>query len=920
MICKVCGSEFNIENFDVCPYCLTPVILESEDVIESKEAKEETESVDNNENIEVENAESEVADDPETEEDDYVVTEEDLIEEIEEESVDEEEVLIDEIGLSVRAVNAFRRAKIYTLNELIEFLAVNSVSDLRNVGAKTVKETEELIEKLRTGELEIIRSKTIDNVVSEGPIFGNISSDLDYLSIDALIELGLSKKLVSNFLQNNIKCCEELRCLSKKDLSNIIGSRYIDRLPAVASLLENDIISLLDYVLEKNRGSREYNIFLRRAKGETLQEIADNPGSEDEGVITRERVRQIERNYSRSVMPFVRELFYILKGGNAYVTVQDIVDIYDDDEYDQILLAACKSFEEFEYLDFAELFVEKEEGVSAEQVLKNLVTEIIGDGADIFECRELIEEVLTENKFDYIDIEAVVSLLKKYNYTIYGSFAVKGRSNYATVCMYLIRKLFPNGIKLSQSESEQSEDLIKLRQVIDDKYSGLSVPSSDRALSSTLVRSGLILRGRGMYISQEFILIDESLLQEIKSYIDAKETNKVFYNEIYSDFEGVLNMLCGVDNYNYLHGILAMRFPDSYEYGRDYLLKNGVNDSEADSIADRIYNYICNVGRPVSKAELVQAFRGFSNIMLIMPFVNDDRLMQWDYNYYACTRILDISHENIANIEETILEIFDENSGYASDGLLYEKVQENNPEFLQKNNINSEMNLHYIVSKLYYSKMDFRRPHIGRKNVIDLSSTKNVILYLLGNPDFFTYDQYLEMCDKMKWSRVTVSAVLYDIEEDYARVSMDGYIRKELFSISDNLISDIKLNIERKSEEGILSLMNLEMDGFPEWNHEWNEFVIETVVKKYYPDLLVVHPSMKNRRYQRGIIVKKELGLYSYPEIVAYKMKLTGSEMMTESQFLSFLVVHNLARKVIPNELTNSDYVKKEGEYYITVK
>lgn len=35
MICKVCGSEFNIENFDVCPYCLTPVILESEDVIES---------------------------------------------------------------------------------------------------------------------------------------------------------------------------------------------------------------------------------------------------------------------------------------------------------------------------------------------------------------------------------------------------------------------------------------------------------------------------------------------------------------------------------------------------------------------------------------------------------------------------------------------------------------------------------------------------------------------------------------------------------------------------------------------------------------------------------------------------------------------------------------------------------------------
>ena len=218
----------------------------------------------------------------------------------------------------------------------------------------------------------------------------------------------------------------------------------------------------------------------------------------------------------------------------------------------------------------------------------------------------------------------------------------------------------------------------------------------------------------------------------------------------------------------------AMRYPDSYEYGRDYLLKNGVVEEDADSIADRIYNYICSIGRPVSKAELVQAFRGFSNVMLIMPFVNDDRLMQWDYNYYACTGILDIEDKDISDLEDAIQEIFEENFCYASDGLLYEKILENRPDFLQRNNINSEMNLHYIVSKLFSSTMDFRRPHIGRKNVIDISSTKSVILYLLGNPDYFTYDQYLDICDKMKWSRVTISAVLYDIEEDYARVSIDG--------------------------------------------------------------------------------------------------------------------------------------------------
>ena len=918
MICKVCGSEFNSENFDMCPYCMTPVIREQEELLNNTETMDEVEDIISNEAVEkeTEDVDSIDAESSYEFEDDYVVTEEDLLEEI----AEEEEVLIDELGLSVRAVNAFRRAKIYTLNELIEFLTINSVADLKNVGAKTVKETEELIEKLRAGELEIVRTKFEGETVSDKPIFENISSDLDYLSIDALIELGLTRKMVSNFLKENIKCCEGLRNLSRKDLTNILGGRCIDRILEVASLLEKDIVSLLDYVLEKGRDSREFRVFLRRAKGETLQEIADNPDREDEGVITRERVRQIERNYARSIMPFVRELFYILKSGNDYVTVQDIVDIYDDDEYDQILLYACKAFEEFEYLDFAEIFVAKESGLSVEQSILRSITEIVGDGIDLYESREIIEEILAEGGFDYIDIEAILSLLKKYNYTLYGSFAVKGKSNYSTVCMYLIRKMFPNGIKLSQSESEQSEDLVQLRQIIDERYSGLSVPSSDRALSSTLVRSGLILRGRGTYISQEYVSIDEALLQEIKSYIDSKETNRVFYNEIYSDFEGVLNVLCGVDNYNYLHGILSMRYPDSYEYGRDCLLKNGVGDADADSMADRIYNYICSLGRPVSKNELVQAFRGFSNVMLIMPFVNDDRLMQWDYNYYACTGILSITDEDINILEESITEIFDENCGYASDGLLYERIQENYPEFIQKNNIDSEMNLHYIVSKLFSSTMDFRRPHIGRKNTIDLSLTKSVIMFLLGNPDYFTYDQYYELCDKMKWSRVTASAVLYDIEEDYARVSVEGYIKKELFSLPEELLRDMKSYIIEECEDGILSLINIELDDFPEWDREWNEFVIETIIKKYFSELVVIQPSMKDRRYQRGIIVKKELGLNSYPEIVAHKMKKTGKEMMTESQFLSFLIVNNLSRKVIPNELSNSDYVKKDGEYYVVVR
>ena len=913
MICKVCGSEFNSENFDLCPFCLTPIEKEdkNENTIATITEVISIQETNTNETIHIFQPKENVAQII----DDYEVTAEDLIEE--EDNCSDDEIMIDELGLSVRAVNAFRRANIHTLGDLIHFLAVNNVSDLRNVGAKTILETENLIRKLQAEGIESLKvTPAMNDNVSESTIFANISTDLDYLSIDALLELGVTHKTVSEFIKNDIRCCGALRVLSKKQISTIVDRRHMEKMPEVATFLEKDIISLLKYVLDNHRGSREYNVFLRRAQGETLQDIADNPDKKEEGKLSRERVRQIERSFTKSIGPYVRELFYILKGDNNFVSVQDLLDIYDDDEFDQIILYACKAFDEFEYLDFADIFVEGVKDYSVESRLFSIIAEIVEDGLDISDKREVIEDALQEYKLDYIDIESVVNLLKKNGYHVYGNFIVKGRSNYSTICMYLIKKYFSNGIKLSQSDSEQSDDLKKLRKIIEEKYNGISMPSSDRAVSSTLVRNGLVLRGRGQYILQEFVSMDEELLAEIKNSIDKKSTDKVFYNEIYAEFEGALNIVCGIDNYNYLHGVLMLRYPDTYEYSRDFLLKNGAIEKDTESIADRIFAYICKKGRPVSKTELFQEFRGFSNVMLMMPFVDDTRLMQWEYNYYTCSGLMDISEVDKENLRECILAIFKENHGYASDGILFEKLSDIRPDFIQKNRIKSEMNLHYIVAKTFADEMDFKRPHIGKKNQIDLSSTKSVVLYLLGNPVEFTFKEYNDVVERMKWSRVTASAVLSDIEQDYVRISLDNYLLKDKLMASEAILSKLWEVIGDKFENGILSLINLEMDDFPEWEFQWNEFIVEAVLKRYFSDIEVIQPTMKDRRYQRGIAVQKACGIFSYSQVVAIKMKEYGYEQMTESQFLTFLVVHNLAKKAIPNELTNSEFVRKEGDFF----
>ncbi|RRC92651.1 hypothetical protein EII25_02990, partial [Erysipelotrichaceae bacterium OH741_COT-311] len=122
MICGSCGNEFSTEKFDVCPYCLNPVkkiyveksVLIQESICEVNEIDEVKIMPETHEKIEIW-----------SQEEDFEIFEEELIDK--NADVQDEEVLIDEIGLSDRMVNALRRAGVHKLNDLVLFLAENSL-------------------------------------------------------------------------------------------------------------------------------------------------------------------------------------------------------------------------------------------------------------------------------------------------------------------------------------------------------------------------------------------------------------------------------------------------------------------------------------------------------------------------------------------------------------------------------------------------------------------------------------------------------------------------------------------------------------------------------------------------------------------------------------------------------------------------
>ena len=917
MICKSCGSEFDIENFDVCPYCLSPVHIAEELIEQVKGAEQEPfdgGTMNNSAFLECEKSETvEIVENS-------VPSGADVTDTVE--NVPSlgggglSETAIENFELSVRAYNVLKRNSINTMEELIRFASENSLYILKNAGVKTVEEIEELVTYYKEGKNVF---KTINEEIEASVIFpfSKISSDFDKLSVLALPELGMSARIAHALVKHGWSVCGDLKNVSEALIEKVVRKASYSEVLAVAERLEKDIVSVLEKLLDDSVDKREGRIFIRRSKGDTLQYIADNPDDKCESTLTRERVRQIERKFGIRLLPFVRVLVDLLVGESGYICVQDLLDVYSKDDYGRIIVHISKMLNEYEYLDFADMFVKRKEGLDIEQKLVSLLVEFVGDGIDLYDNIEKLDELLTENGFSYIGIDAVENLLKKERYHIYGDYVLKGKVSYGVLCVQVIKKHFPQGIKLSQNDVDREEDMIKLRRLVKERYIGIELPESDRALSSALTRCGLVLRGRGMYIPEELVEIDESVLAEIKEKIDNNAEDRVFYNELYSEFEGVLNFTCGIDNYNYLHGVLMRYYPFDYEYSRDYLLKKGATEDSAGTFADRINKFICEVGRPVKKEELMQKFRGFSDIMIAMPFINDKRLLQWEYNCYSCMDIISITQSDRDTLQVLLQKLLNENNGYTSEALLYRCVKNNYPSILEKNNMTSGLNLFYVASKLFGDTYDFRKPHISTKGKFDKFSTKDVALHLMGYPDNISYESYRKVAERMGWPSVTAGLVFSEIEMDYVRVSDDEYVSKTLFSVPETVKSLVREKMSEIMEDGILPLYGICMDEFPEYKYPWNEFLIESIIKKAMDDIVIVQPTIKDRRYQRGIAVLKEKGLISYSQIVAYKMESYGFTSMKESQFLSFLLVHNLCRNMIPNELSNSDYVRKEGDTYI---
>lgn len=887
-------------------------------------------------------------------------------------------ISLEDLDLSNRAYNSLRRNGVHSVAELVHVVSTDAVRQFHNIGAKTVDELTNIVNKIKTGRIKSPGTEldvpptlsgitpSIDTVFSENGFnlfrafcaekgissleelasfdfdqlysisgFGSAKvkrvkeraraalaehsisiitpspakspsnavfeaihdSNLD-LPIESLRYFDYSSKAIHVFLDAEITTLRSLQEISFERAVKLVGRQKGAELCDVLKQFSVPLHQIGESVLDECAQDRSFDIYIQRSSGDSLQVVADCFS------LTRERIRQICAKFERRILPIMQAIAeeLLAQNGTEYFTEEQVLDVFDNDNYDKVIVAALKNCSSYEYLDFAGTFVRKNAYPDAESNLQKLAEEIVGDGINLFDKLEEIEETLSSCGYGFVSEDGFLNLLIKHNYKFYGDYVLKTKKSYGLLGAEIVGEKFPDGIQINNDD-----EISLLRKALEEKYGHLDIPESNRSFI-TRVSVFLVQRGRSQYISPKNIVIDDSVLRDIKEYIDSLPMQDVYYNHIFAEYEGILMMTSNIDNPGFLHGVLAWKYPDEYAYNRDYLRK--LDAAETASLAEQIRAVIVDAGCAVSKKQIFEHFPGLTDAMFNNAFYSSPWLVQWEYGVYNCSDNFSISEDEKVIFRNAIEELLSANNGYCSQEMLHKQVISALPEVCTKNRISTSQNSFYFASLLFDGEFDFSRPHLASKGRFTDLDVKTIAIELLGQPDVLHADKFFALAKKYDWSDVTAGFVFSNIEKEYIRLSKNEYQLSNSFVLStEDLEYVAELLSWFASESWYLPLQKFsDSEEITPSGLHINEFAVKSIIEKYSLGWHTVTPQSKDRRYEKGILVRNDRNITAYDQLIAEVVSEAGIQTLTASRMLSFLQIHQLTYKTIPKELELSEY------------
>lgn len=652
------------------------------------------------------------------------------------------------------------------------------------------------------------------------------------------------------------------------------------------------------------------NCLLLKAQGQTLQEIGESIG------VTRERVRQIIAKTVRKLNFVNGPILEKLMQGQGCFYKSDIKKLFNVPEHLDCFAYILENSETIHYFEFADKFVDsKLIPDDWEAQLRTMMYELVGDAVNYYDILDEVEAELANRKLNFLDASDFMGFLFEQRYIAMGDYIMKRRGVYKRICYDTIRRYFKTGIKLDSDDENQ--DMLRMREIISREYAGYTLPDNNRAITAR-VSPDLILCGRGRYCAPENAVLDENLFAEIVEYINNSEETSLYYAEIFAAFSGRLIAETSVDNANYLHGALRYLYPDDFEYERDLLVKHGMLRV---TFGERLVNAIKSNGGPIAKKELLKQFPGVTDIRIVNAIVADPKLIQWDYNEFNHIDNVHCTDSDADQLHIILDELLNIQGGYSSENNFYSAVKNKYPGFLEKNKIESSLNLFYIAAYLFSKDYRFSRPHIASQAFPDMELTNiNVARFFVADRPELYYQEFVQISQRAGWSNGTFTIILNAIEKDYIRVDLNRYIHRSLFSVTPDAIEATRHQLENLVHDsgyyGIFAIFGY--DGFPAIDYEWNEHLLQSIIENYDMGFRLLEPKVKDRRYKKGIIVFKDNPCQSYEDFVIAQMKADGITSIAKDAFSGYLRRKGLVlTATIPFEFYDGDGLRLEGNNFV---
>lgn len=674
-------------------------------------------------------------------------------------------------------------------------------------------------------------------------------------------------------------------CAALRGRTDEIFSKVIDRIPA-----------------------KRLEIALLRIEGRTLAQIGD------ELKVSRERVRQIESGVALTLKPLIDGMVALLCEGKPYFKTREARKRFGYGRDTTIALYFARFVPDLEYLDFAGTFARRrQDGVSWLARTKEIFDSVLGRDKPV-RLSEKLDELfrrLDEDGMGFINLEDMMSYLKGAGYDFKGKYVCAHSISIAEIIEEEVRRHFPDGIRLTQGRrSVGAGDYDELRELAKKDFD-FELSSSSRAICAAAKRDGLdiTLIGKGLWRTASHLDTDLGIIDAVLEEVDREPGPTIHYKEIFNAHREEMEQ-AGIENPQMLHGVLKHNYPDRYQYRRDYIVrKDSPVAVDRMTMATRLRIFMREAGRPATVEEIKAAIGNFADTSLTQYMGISNEYCYFGKSYWMLVENVSTTDEEKRDLRRIVTEETAANKGYCSSGMVFRRIEDSMPGWLERNGLESDFKVFSVLSKLLNDGFDFSRPHITVKNLIEENASYDSVIAMLAEDEkVLSAKLGEEISARFLWPQVyaEIAAAKY-LGKTCVRISNTQYAKLDSLALSPDVWEDLDRHIRDNMTWGYYSLMGGESELDLPWiKHPWSGWLVRGLAERGLIHYTVLKIPEASKTDPGAVLVPFTKSRPSYPDFVADLLLEWGIRETDEETLVRLLSERGLAEWKLPKKLRTS--------------